>query len=143
MYKIVTTVVGAAALGLTPVGAAAAQTMKRQAKAVVTTTLVRGPQEAAGPWGNLQVTLIVKKATTTSGKRKTIVRTITNLSVPIYPNHTARSVYINSVALPLLKQEVLKAHFNLSKVYLISGASYTSIAYGQSLQAALISAGKV
>jgi len=143
MYKIVTTVVGTAALGLTPVGAAAAPTMKRQAKAVVTTTLVRGPQEVAGPWGNLQVTLIVKKATTTSGKRKTIVRTFTNLSVPIYPNHTARSMYINSVALPLLKQEVLKANFNLSKVYLISGASYTSIAFGQSLQAALIKAGKV
>jgi hypothetical protein len=144
MHKIAVTAVGAAALGLTaPASVAATHTTTGHTQTLVTTKRVTGPPEAAGPWGNIVVTLLVKKTTTITGKRTTVMRTITNASVPIYPNHTARSVYINSVALPLLTQETLKAHFNLSKIYLISGASFTSVAFGQSLQAALLAAAKV
>ena len=145
MHKIAVMTVGAAALGLTAPSSLAAThtTTTGHTQTLVTTKRVTGPPEAAGPRGNIVVTLLVKKTTTITGKRRAVTRTITNVSVPISPNHTARSVYINSVALPLLTQETLKAHFNLSKIYLISGASLTSVAFGQSLQAALLAAAKV
>ncbi len=62
--------------------------------------------------------------------------------MPVYPNHTDRSVFINQQALPMLVQEVLHAQFN-PNVSMISGASDTSYAFIQSLQAALVSAKKV
>jgi hypothetical protein len=47
------------------------------------------------------VTLVVKKTTTTTGKKKKkIVRRIAGIRVPVYPNHTDRSVFLNEQALP-------------------------------------------
>jgi uncharacterized protein with FMN-binding domain len=54
----------------------------------------------------------------------------------VYPDHTDRSVYISQQALPLLIEETLKAQS--AKIYLISNATYTSDAFGQSLQAAIL-----
>jgi uncharacterized protein with FMN-binding domain len=60
--------------------------------------------------------------------------------MPVYPNHTDRSIFINQQALPHLKQEVLQAQS--ANVQLISGATDTSYAFVQSLQAAILQAKK-
>ncbi|MDX6465283.1 MAG: hypothetical protein QOI27_323 [Gaiellaceae bacterium] len=111
-------------------------------KVVSVTKTVSGSQAIADRWGALQVTLVVKKTTTTVGTKKTITRKITSVKVPVYPNHTDRSVFINQQALPMLEQETLKAQFTGS-IQMISGASDSSNAFIQSLQSALISAKKV
>jgi uncharacterized protein with FMN-binding domain len=71
-----------------------------------------------------------------------VTRKIANVKVPVYPNHTDRSVFINQHALPLLVQETLQAQFDISKIDVIGGATDTSYAFGQSLQAALLAAKK-
>ena len=51
------------------------------------------------------------------------------------PNDRGRSTEINGYATPLLHKEVLQAQS--ADVAVVSGATYTSYAYAQSLQAAL------
>ncbi len=111
-------------------------------KVVTVTKTVTGPDGNAGRWGTVEVTLIVKKVTTTVGKKVTVKRKITNVQVPVYPNHTDRSVFINQQALPLLEQEVMQAQFN-ANINMIGGASDTSEGFIESLQSALLSAKKV
>jgi len=121
----------------------AAATLAATAKKVTTVTkTVSGQQALADRWGYVQVTLIVKKTTTVVGRHKTVKRRITSVNVPVYPDHTDRSVFINQQALPYLTQEVLQAQFN-PNIDLISGATATSFAFVQSLQSALLSAKKV
>jgi uncharacterized protein with FMN-binding domain len=113
-------------------------------KHVVTTTkTIQGPQATADRWGTVQVTLTVKKTTTTVGAKKTVKRTITKVAVPVYPNHTDRSVFINQQAIPMLVQEELQAQFNISQLQVIGGATDTSYAFGRSLQSAILAAKKV
>ena len=64
------------------------------------------------------------------------------VGAPIYPRHTGRSVFINQQALPILEQEVLQAQFN-PNIEMVSGATYTSSGFVESLQAALLSARRV
>jgi uncharacterized protein with FMN-binding domain len=111
-------------------------------KVVTVTKAVAGPSYDADRWGALQVTVVVKKTTTTVGTKKTVARKITSVRVPVYPNHTDRSVFINQQALPMLEQEALSAQFKGS-INMISGASDTSDAFIQSLQGALVAAHKV
>jgi uncharacterized protein with FMN-binding domain len=125
------------------VAATRAATVVPKKKIVVVTKTVTGPEGSAGRWGNVIVTLIVKRTTTIVGTKKTVKRKITSVKVPEYPNHTDRSVYINSQALPLLVQETLKLQFDMSKFELVSGATDSSDAFANSLQAALVSAKKV
>jgi uncharacterized protein with FMN-binding domain len=137
MRKALTAAVTAVAMGIPVADAVAA------AKNVVTLTKrVTGPQAQASRWGSIQVTLVVRKTITTVGTKKTVKRKITGVKVPVYPNHTDRSVYINQQALPYLVQETLAAQFK-GNVQLISGATDTSYAFEQSLQAALLAAKKV
>jgi uncharacterized protein with FMN-binding domain len=86
------------------------------------------------------VTNVVKKTTTTNltTRKKTVARRIVSVKVPVYPNHTDRSIYINQQALPLLVQETVQAQS--SGIDLISGATDTSDGFQQSLQAAIIAA---
>ena len=77
--------------------------------------------------------------TTKTGKKTTVKRRITAVRVPVYPNHTDRSVYINDQALPVLVQEVLRAQLS-TNIDMVSGATDTSDAFVQSLQAALLQA---
>src|SRR5215470_9353273 len=146
MRRTTTMAVSAAAL-LIPVGnavAAARSTSVRAVKRVVTVTkTVAGPTETADRWGEIQVTVVVKKTTTMVGTKKTVTRRITKVSAPVYPNHTSRSVFINQQALPLLVQEALRVQFDISSFRLVSGATDTSYAFGSSLQAALLKAKKV
>jgi uncharacterized protein with FMN-binding domain len=101
---------------------------KTVAKAHPTATAVPQKSETiAGPsvdmnWGPVQVTIVVK------GKKLVDVAATA-------PMERARSNYINSQALPWLRQEVLQAQS--ANVDLIGGATLTSEAYLQSLQAAL------
>ena len=137
--------VASAALIL-PYGSAVAATVpkaKAKKKVVTLTKTVSGTQGSAGQWGSIQVTLVVKKTTTIVGKRHSVARKITDAKVPVYPNHTSRSIYINQQALPLLIQEVLKAGIGMKNLQLISGATATSYAFADSLQAALVAAAKV
>lgn len=67
-----------------------------------------------------------------SGGRLTEVRFLQ------YPNDRSTSVQINSQAMPYLQQEAIKAQS--AKVDIVSGATYTSQAFIQSLKIALNSA---
>ena len=79
----------------------------------------------------------VKRATARKATKKTVKRKIVGLSAT-YPDHTDRSVFINSQAGPYLKQETLQAQS--ANVQLISGATDSSRAFVQSLQAAILQA---
>jgi len=141
--RAVTATITSLALATPAVNAAKALASTPKKKKVVTTTkTVNGPEGSAGRWGSVQVTLIVKKTTTTIGTKKTVTRKITNVKVPVYPDHTDRSVFINQQALPMLMQEVLTAQFN-PNIDMISGATDSSYAFQDSLQAALLAAKKV
>jgi uncharacterized protein with FMN-binding domain len=145
MRKTITATVSALALALPAADAVAATraTAATPKKKVVTVKkTVRGSQAEADRWGTVEVTLVVKKTTTTVGKKKTVTRRITSVTVPVYPNHTDRSVFINQQALPMLEQEALAAQFT-GGINMISGASDSSDAFIQSLQSALLAAKKV
>jgi uncharacterized protein with FMN-binding domain len=117
MNKTVPVVLTIVALASPGVALAKAKPKKK----VAAVRSVQGP--AVGmQWGNIQVTITVK------GKK------ITAISAT-YPTERARSQFINSQAIPWLREEVLKAQS--ANVQLIGGATLTSEAYAQSLQAAL------
>lgn len=139
MRTKITAAVGVIALALPIANAAAAA--KR--KVVSVTRTVTGPQAIADRWGYVEVVLTVMKTTTTVGTHKTVTRTIKNVVVPVYPNHTDRSVFINQQAIPLLTNEVLTMTKFNPNIQLVGGATATSYAFAQSLQAALIQAKKV
>jgi uncharacterized protein with FMN-binding domain len=142
MRRSVTAVVSAFALAAPAANAGVALTRagkpKKPKKRVVTVKkTVAGDQGYAGRWGTVKVTLVVRKTTTIVGKRKTVKRKVVGLKVPVYPDHTNRSVFINQQALPLLEEEVLTAHYTAS-IDMISGATDTSGAFIDSLQSALL-----
>ncbi len=60
---------------------------------------------------------------------------ITDVTAIQLPNDRARSAYISSAAAPMLRQEALQAQS--AQIDLVSGATYTSEAYAESLQAIL------
>jgi uncharacterized protein with FMN-binding domain len=147
MRRALTGVATAAALALPTTAGAATIARKRphhKAKKRVLTVKkkVAGIRGDAGQWGQVEVTLIVRKTTTIVGTRKTVRRQIVGISVPVYPDHTNRSVFISQQALPMLQQEVLQAQFDLN-INMISGATFTSNGFLQSLQSALMRAERV
>ena len=136
MRKTITTVLTILVLSLPVVNATAAT--KAATKKIVVTKKFAGSVASVDRWGELQVTIVVRKTTTITGAKKKVTRKMTAVAVPIYPNHTDRSVYINSNALPMLKSEALRAQS--ANVNLISGATDTSYGFAQSLQAAILKA---
>jgi uncharacterized protein with FMN-binding domain len=139
MRTKITAAVGVVALAL-PVANAAAAAKK---KVVTVTKTVTGPEAVADRWGYVEVALVIRKRTTTIGTHKTVKRTIVKVTAPIYPNHTDRSVFINQQAIPLLTQEVLTTTKFNPNIELVGGATATSYAFQQSLQAALLQAKKI
>src|SRR5450432_2186345 len=128
MQKTLTITLAAVALTVPTVGASAATSARAAPKKVIVANKsFTGGLGQADRWGNVQVTIVVKKTTTTTGSKKTTKRQITSIKVPVFPNHTDRSVYISTNALPLLVQEALKAQS--AHIYVISGATYTSDAF--------------
>jgi uncharacterized protein with FMN-binding domain len=141
MRRTITAGLSALALAV-PVGnavaAARTATATPKKKVVTLTKSVVGSAAQTDRWGTTQVTLVVKKTTTTVGSKKTVTRRITGVRAT-YPDHTDRSVFINEQAIPLLRQEVLAAQLN-PNIQLVSGATDTSYAFAQSLQAAILKA---
>lgn len=90
------------------------------------TTSVTG-QVAHTQWGPVQVQLDVSGST------------ITHVSILQYPNGNGRDVEIANYALPQLIQDTLDSQGH--DVSMVSGATYTSQGYLQSLQSALDRAG--
>jgi uncharacterized protein with FMN-binding domain len=91
------------------------------------TRVIDGPVEA-NRYGPVQVRV------TLSGDR------IVDVQALQLPGDRGRSVQINDYAGPALRQEVLQAQS--AQIHTISGATYTSVGYRQSLQAALDRAGR-
>ena len=122
---------------------AATRSAKAPKKKVVTVSKsFTGTPGSADRWGEVQVTIVVRKTTTTvlKTKKQTVTRRITSVTVPVYPNHTGRSVFINQQALPILIQETLQAQS--TGIDMVSGATYTSQGYVESLQSAIDAAKK-
>jgi uncharacterized protein with FMN-binding domain len=117
---------------------AAMQRAARVTKVIKGTTVPCPPtpdyHAAAGKWGPLQVDLKISKV---PGSKKFKILAVT---WPIWPQHTARSVFINERALPLLQQQVLQ--LQSAKIETISGATNVSDSFVQSLRAALVAAAK-
>lgn len=137
MRRIITTLLVTAALAA-PVAEATAAVKATASKKKVVTKRFSGDVVGVDRWGDIQVTIVVRKTTITTGSRKTVTRKLTGLSVPTYPNHTDRSVFINSQALPILRSEALRAQS--AKIDLVSGASETSQSFAESLQSAILKA---
>ncbi|MEU9478487.1 FMN-binding protein [Streptomyces sp. NPDC048191] len=78
-------------------------------------------------WGPVQVRVTIR-----SGK-------LTDVTAVQYPRDNPRDQEINSYALPQLRREALAAQS--AEIDMVSGATYTSTGYKQSLQSALDSAG--
>ena len=136
MRKPLTIVLTTLVLALPAVNVYAAATApKALKKTIVAKRTFTGSVTQADRWGNIQITMVVKKTTTITGTKKTVKRHIESIKIPVYPDHTDRSLYISQNALPLLVQETLKAQS--AHIYVISGATYTSDAFAQSLQAAI------
>ena len=129
MRRALLTFVTAAAIALPVANATAAAT-----KAKVVIRKFTGATYEADRYGSLQVVITVKK--TTSGKK--VTRKIKAISVPVYPNHTGRSLYISDNAIPILRSEALQAQS--ARIDLVSGATYTSDAFASSLQSAILKA---
>jgi uncharacterized protein with FMN-binding domain len=100
--------------------------VKTTSAAVTTTRTVNGPTVQT-KYGPVQVRI------TLSGSR------ITGATAVQYPDEAARSRDINSTAVPKLNQETLAAQS--ASIDSVSGATYTSSGYKQSLQSALDQAG--
>ena len=133
--------IGATALALPNANAPAAITSPTaKTKVVSATKSFTGAAGSADRWGEVEVTIVVKKTTTTNltTKKKTVKRKITAVKVPVYPNHTDRSIFINQQALPMLIEEAMQAQS--ANVQMISGATDSSYGFAQSLQSAILKA---
>ena len=120
MHKAVPAVFSAVALAV-PAAAPAVALAKTKPKKKVVTRTVAGPSVDMR-WGPVQVTVKVK------GKKILDV-------AATYPTERPKSQFINEQAIPMLRTEVLQ--LQSAQIQLIGGATMTSQAYAQSLQAAL------
>ena len=80
-------------------------------------------QSADTPYGPVQVSIVVS-----NGR-------LTRVQVPVYPTESFRDQEINQRAVPQLVSETLSAQG--ARIQMVSGATYTSGGYEQSLQSAL------
>lgn len=139
MRKSIVVVLTAAALSLPSTEALAGAQSTRAAsprKRVSTVTKsFTGSPGNAGRYGEVQITIVIEKTATTIGKKTTVKRRMVAIRIPVYPNHTDRSIRISQQALPILAQEAL--HAQSAKVDILSGATYTSQGFVGSLSDAL------
>jgi uncharacterized protein with FMN-binding domain len=103
---------------------ASASTVATAAATKTKARVVTGPSVNMR-WGPVRVRITVK------GRR------ITNATATA-PTERPKSRSINQRALPILRQEVLRAQS--ARIFVVSGATLTSDAYGTSLQAAITKA---
>jgi uncharacterized protein with FMN-binding domain len=91
----------------------------------VTSQTISGGVFAAGKYGNVQVQIVVKNGVITSAKAL------------VFPDGDSRSSSISAAAIPVLIEQTLAAQSS-EGIDGASGASYTSAAWINSLQSALI-----
>ncbi len=134
-HRALVLVAGSAMLALPVVeaGAAAAAVSSSRQAASTKSAKFMGPAVPARQWGS--VTVSVTQQTSTAGTK--VTRRFSDLGGG-YTYHTSRSQFIMSQALPILRQEFLGAQS--AKIQMVSGATYTSQAFIQSLQSALLKA---
>ncbi len=98
------------------------------------------PQQASGQYKNGQFTGPAVNAFYGDVQVKAIVQNgqLANVQLLQYPNDRRTSQRINQIAIPYLQQEAVQAQS--ANIDFISGATLTSEAFAQSLQAALNSA---
>ena len=109
----------------TVIASSATNTVKAQVAASSTGTFTGTAVNTR--WGPVQV-----RITVANGK-------ITAVDVPEYPDSNGRDEQINARALPVLIEETISAQS--ANVDMVSGATYTSEGYTQSLQSAIDQAG--
>jgi uncharacterized protein with FMN-binding domain len=109
-------------------------------KRIVVTRKVSGSPAEADRWGTVQMNVTMRKTTTMVNGVKKVTRKLVDVG-GTFTYHTDRSLYIMQQALPQLRVEALRARS--ANVDLISGATYTSQAFVQSLQEALVKANKL
>jgi uncharacterized protein with FMN-binding domain len=142
MHRALTATLGAASLALPVANVAAAEVSAGTAtapKKTVTTHTFSGSTVDADRWGTVHVTVTMRKTTAVVKGLKKVTRRIVDIGGS-FSYHTDRSLYIMQQALPLLRQAALQSQ--KANVDMISGATYTSEAFIQSLQAALVKANK-
>jgi uncharacterized protein with FMN-binding domain len=110
-----------------PIATAGKPPARRSARSAPARTRRLTGAAVQDPYGTVQVVVTMKR-----GK-------IMDVQAVALPLDSDRSRSINTAAAPLLRSEVLRAQS--AQVDVISGATYTSEAYAQSLQAALDRAG--
>jgi len=119
----------------------AAQAPTSVKKKVVSTITVTGPSVKCHQWGQMVVALKVQKTVTTGAGKPVVSIKILDVTWPIFPDHTPKSVYINYQALPMLKQETMAFQAAAgTKIENIAGATHTYVSWKESLQAALAKA---
>ncbi|MEI7742729.1 MAG: FMN-binding protein [Chloroflexota bacterium] len=96
------------------------------------TTTSGGTRTVSGPTVNTRFGPVQVAVTVVSGR-------ITDVSAVQLPSGDRRSASISSRVEPMLRSQVLSAQS--ARIDGVSGATYTSIAYARSLQAALDAAG--
>ena len=138
MRKTLAVIVCVGALAF-PAGDVWAATQAQRKRVATVSRAATGPVVDVDRWGQLQLSIKVKVTTTTVGTKKTKSFKVTEITYPVYPNHTDRSAYISQQALPLLRQEVLQLRG--SSIQLVSGATDTSYAFVDALRGALAKAG--
>jgi uncharacterized protein with FMN-binding domain len=133
MRKTLTAVACAAILAVPTANAA------ERLRAATVTKSTTSPIVGVSRWGDLQVAIKVQITTKTVAGKKKKTWKVTDIQFPVYPQHTQRSAYISSQALPLLKQELLQ--LKGTSIQLISGATDTSYAFVDAVGSALKQAG--
>jgi hypothetical protein len=134
-YRGLCLVFGSSALALPvlAVGATASHAATAHRTAATTSAKYTGKTVTARQWGTVTVNVTLQ----TKGSGTSATRKFTDLGGG-YTYHTSRSQFIMSQALPILRQEFLAAQS--PKIQMVSGATYTSEAFIQSLQSALVKA---
>ena len=143
MQRALTAVLGAATVALPAANAVAAVNQSAATtvtKKTVVTKKVSGSAVEADRWGEVTVNVTVKKTTVITNGVKKVTRKWTDIGGS-FTYHTDRSLYIMQQALPQLRTQALQSHS--ANVDTISGATYTSDAFTQSLKEALAKAAKV
>jgi hypothetical protein len=118
---------GAAALGIPAANAVAAAkatnatAATQVTKKTVVTKKVSGSPVQADRWGDVTVTVTVRKTTTTTNGVKKVMRKVVDIG-GTFTYHTDRSLYIMQQALPTLRQQALQS-LDASQVSIVSGAT--------------------
>ena len=144
MQRALAATLGAATVALPAANAVAATNahvgIAATTKKTVITRKFTGPAIEADRWGTVQTTVTMRKTTIVSNGVRKVTRKLIDIGGS-FSYHTDRSLYIMQQALPLLRQAALQS--KSANVDLVSGATYTSEAFVQSLQETLVKANKI